>query len=117
MEKWNFKSIERQIEKLKYLNKQSAHTNANFNTIPSCIFKQLAKLTSKTKKNTQMKIDGQYPLYANALIKYVLDPKVFSSLNKVWKKAGISKFINGVKRKTRSGGGHNTYFCVRFSDI
>ena len=44
-------------QQLKYLNKGSTHTNAMFNAIPSGIFYRLAKLTSRTKKNSQMKID------------------------------------------------------------
>ena len=44
-------------QQLKYLNKVSTRTNATFNAIPSGIFYRLAKLTSRTKKNAQMKID------------------------------------------------------------
>ena len=47
-------------KKLKYLNKRSTHTNAMFNAIPSGIFYRLAKLTSRMKKNAQMKIDERY---------------------------------------------------------
>ena len=54
-------------QQLKYLNKRSTHTNATFNSIPSSIFYRLAKLTSRTKKNTQTKIDERYQGHSKAL--------------------------------------------------
>ena len=44
-------------KKLKYPNKLSTHTKATCNAIPSSIFNRLAKLTSRTEKKAQMKID------------------------------------------------------------
>ena len=68
-EHWNFKYIGNRIKKLKYLNKGSTHTNAKFNAIPSGIFYRLVNLTSRTKKNAQMKIDERYQGHAKGLIK------------------------------------------------
>ena len=44
-------------KKFKSLNKESTHTNASFNAIPSGIFNRLVKLTSIAKKNAQMRIE------------------------------------------------------------
>ena len=67
-------------QKLKYMNKGSTHTNATFNAIPSSIFYGLAKITSRTNKNAQMKIDERYQGHAKALSKAGLDPKIFPTL-------------------------------------
>ena len=47
-------------QKLKYLNKESTHTNAAFNAIPSSILNRLDKIFSRTKKESQMVIDAEY---------------------------------------------------------
>ena len=62
-------------QKLKYLNKVSTHTNAMLNAIPSGIFNRLSKLTPRTNKNAQMKIDGRYQGHSKALSKDGLAPK------------------------------------------
>ena len=67
-------------QQLKYLNKGSTHTNATLNAIPISIFYRLAKLTSRTKKNTQMRIDGIYQGHAKALSKARLAPKIYPTL-------------------------------------
>ena len=41
-------------QKLKYLNKESTHTNAAFNAIPSSILNRLDKIFSRTKKESQI---------------------------------------------------------------
>ena len=84
-------------QKLKYLNKGSTHTNATFNAIPSGIFYRLAKLTSKTKKNTQMKINERYKGHAKALSKAGLAPKIYLTLKEIWNKADALKM-----KKTQS---------------
>ena len=58
-----------------------------FNAIPSGIFNWLAILTSRTKKNAQMRIDKNYQGNTNALTKAGLAPKIFLSLKEIWKKA------------------------------
>ena len=86
------------------MNKRSTHTIATFNEIPSGIFYRLAKLTSRTKKNAQMKIDERCQGQAKALSKAGLDPKIFPTLKEIWKKEDASKLSNGAKRERRSGG-------------
>ena len=54
--------------------------NETVNAIPSCIFNRVAKLTSRTKKNAQMIINGKYQENAKALTKAGLDPKIFPTL-------------------------------------
>ena len=56
-------------QKLNYLNKGITHTNATFGAIPSGIFNRLAKITSRTNKNSQMRIDEKYQGHAKALEK------------------------------------------------
>ena len=103
---------------LKYLNKGSTHINATFNAIPSGIFYRLAKLTSRTKKNTQMKIYEIYQGHAKSLSKAGLAPKIFPTLKEIWRKMDASKINNDSKRENRSGGWErNTYFCIGFSNI
>ena len=105
-------------KKLKYLNKVSTHTNATFNAIPSGIFYRLAKLTSRTNKNAQMKIDERYQGHAKALSKSGLAPKIHPTLKEIWKKADALKMKKDAKRKNRSGGREqSTYFCVGLSKI
>ena len=65
-------------QQLKYLYKGSTHTNATFNKITSGIFYRLAKLTSRTKKNAQMKIYERYQGHAKALSKAGLAPENIS---------------------------------------
>ena len=105
-------------QQLKYLNKGSNHTNATFKAIPSGIFYRLAKITSRTRKNAQLKIDWRYQGHAKALSKAGLSPKVYPTLNEIWKKADAPKINNVAKRERRSGGRERTtYFCVGFSKI
>ena len=100
------------------MNKGSTHTNATFNAIPSGIFYRLAKIASRTKINAQMKIDERYQGHAKALSKAGMSPKVYPTLNKIWKKVDASKMNNDAKRDKRSGGRElSTYFCIGFSKI
>ena len=105
-------------QKLKYLNKRSTHTNATFNAIPSGIFYRLAKITSRTNNNAQMKIDETYQGHTKALSKSGLDSKIFPTLKEIWKKLDALKSINDAKWEKRSvGREHNTYVCIGFSKI
>ena len=60
-------------QKLKYLNKGSAHTPACFKAIVSRVFNRLAKLTSKTDETRGKKINQLYPKHIKALKQ--ADPK------------------------------------------
>ena len=65
-----------------------------------------------------MKIDERYQGHAKALSKAGLAPKVYPTLNEIWKKADVSKMNNGEKREKRSGGRELTmYFCIGFTKI
>ena len=89
-----------------------------FDAIPSGIFYRLVKLTSRTKKNVHMKIYERYQGHAKALSKAGLDPKVYPTLNGIWKKTDASKLNKDAKREKRSGGKErSTYFCIGFSKI
>ena len=90
-------------QQLKYLNKDSTHTNATFNPIQSGIFYRLAKLTSRTKKNAKMKIYERYQGNAKALSKSGMAPKVYPTLNKIWKKTDASKLNKDAKRENGRG--------------
>ena len=85
-------------QQLKYLNKGGTHTNVTFNVILIGIFYRIAKLTSRTKKNAHMNIDERYQGHAKALSKARLAPKVYPTMNGIWKKADTSKI-----KKTQSG--------------
>ena len=52
-----FQIHRKENQKFKYLNKRSTHINATFNGILSGNINGLAKLTSRTKKSAQMRID------------------------------------------------------------
>ena len=67
-------------EQLKYLNKGITHRNATFNEIPSVIFYRLTKLTSKTNKKSQMKMDERYQGHVKTLSKVGLAPNIFRTL-------------------------------------
>ena len=69
-----------------------------FNAILSGIFYRLAKLTSRTKKNAKMKIDERCQGHDKALSKAGLDPKVYPTMNEIWKKADASKLNQDAKR-------------------
>ena len=100
------------------MNKVNIHANVTFNAIPSGIFYRLAKLTPRTKKNDQIKIDERYQGHANALSKAVLATRIFPTLKEVWKKADTSKLSNDANREKRSEGRERTtYFCIGFSKI
>ena len=89
-----------------------------FNAIPSCVFYRLAKLTSRTKKNAQMKIYERYQGHAKALSQAGMSPKVYPTLNEIWKKVDALKLKKDAKREKRSGGKErSTYFCIGFSKI
>ena len=60
------------------MKKGSTHMNATCNAIPSGIFYWLAKLTSITKQNAQMKIDERYQGHVKALSKTGLAQKKIS---------------------------------------
>ena len=91
-------------QQLKYLNKGITHTNTTFNAIPRGIFYRLAKLTSRTKKNTQIKIDERYQGHAKALSKAGMAPKIYPTLKEIWKKADALKMKKDAEREKRSGG-------------
>ena len=61
-------------QKPKYLNKGKNNVNVTFNKITSSICSRLAKLTSITKKNDQMKTDERYQGHYKALSKSRLAP-------------------------------------------
>ena len=116
-ENWNNKSIGKHI-KIKHINKGSTHTNETLNTITIGIFNRLVKLTSRTKKNAQIRIDEKYQGQAKALIKYNLAPNIFPALKEIWNKADALKLNNDAKQEKRSGGrGRIMYFCIGFSNI
>lgn len=54
-------------QKIKYLNKDSAHTNATFNSIPSGVERRLTILTSITPENKDTSLDMLYPIHYEAL--------------------------------------------------
>ena len=56
--------------------KGSTHTNAMLNAIPS----RIEKLTSRSKKNAQMKIDEIYKGHAKALSNSRLAPNIYPTL-------------------------------------
>ena len=65
-----------------------------------------------------MKIDERYQGHAKALSKAGLYPKVYPTLNEIWKKADSSKLNKDAKREKRSGGKElSTYLCIGFSKI
>ena len=62
------------------MNKGNTHMNATLNAIPRVVFNRLVKLTSITKNNAQMRMDGKYQGHAKALTNAVLDLKIFPTL-------------------------------------
>ena len=62
------------------MNKGSTHTNAIFNVIPGGIFYRIAKLTSRTNMNAQMKIDDGYQGNSKALSKSGLVKNIYPTL-------------------------------------
>ena len=100
------------------MKKVITHTNATFNKIPSGIFNKITKITSSLKNNAQMIIDNKHQVHAKALTKAGVAPKIYLTLNEIWKKADASKLSNDAKREKISGGrGCNTYFYIGFSKI
>ena len=58
-----------------------------------------------------MKIDERYQGHAKALSKAGLAPKIYPTLNEIWKKADALKMKKDAKRKKRSEGrDRSTYF-------
>ena len=95
------------------MKKVITHTNATFNKIPSGIFNKITKITSSLKNNAQMIIDNKHQVHAKALTKAGVAPKIYLTLNEIWKKADAY-----TKRGRRSGGRVlNMYFCIAFSKI
>ena len=78
-----YQVLQKSNQKLKDLNKGSTHTNVTFNSIPSGVFYRLAKLTSRTKKKSQMKIYERYQGHAKALSKAGLAPKIYPTLKEI----------------------------------
>ena len=63
-----------------------------------------------------MNIDERYQGHAKALSKAGLAPKIYPTLQEIWKKVDTSKLSNDAKREKRSGGRERTtYFCIGFS--
>ena len=67
-------------QKLKYLNSDSTHLSSVFKAIPSGVLERLGKLTSKSKKIENTKIEQIYPLHSQALKTAGLAPKRISNL-------------------------------------
>ena len=65
-----------------------------------------------------MKIDEIYQGHAKTLSKAGMAPKVYPTLNEIWKKSDDSKSNNDAKRENKSGGQErSTYFCIGLSKI
>ena len=91
--------------------------NANFNAIPSGIFNWLEKLTSRIKKNSQMKIDKRHPGYANYFYQSLLSSESIYKFKRSLEENRRFKIDQWWKSGNRSGGGRNAYLCVVFSNI
>ena len=105
-------------QKLMYLNKGSNCTNATLNKFPISIFNRLAKIISRAKKNSQMRIYERYQGHSKALTKDGLDSKIFTTLKNIWKKSYALKLNNDTKQEKISvEQGCITYLCIGFSKI
>ena len=71
--------------------------DATFKAIPRGILNRFAKITSRMKINSLMKVNEIYPGHANALMKSGLSPKLFLSEREVWRKEDTSKLINDAR--------------------
>ena len=102
---------------LKYLNRGSSHTNSCFKAIASGVFGRLTKLTSKSKKTMNSRINELYPLHAAALKLADLAPELFPKMKEIVARLEINEKEkdkeNVAKRRKVS---RQVYFCVGICD-
>ena len=67
-------------QQVKYLNQGSTHRKDVFKAIPSGVMGRLAKLTSQTEENGDVRIDILYPEHATALSMSDLSPTPYPTL-------------------------------------
>ena len=85
-EELNFNVHLKPNQELKYLNRGSNHTKATFKAIPHGVLSRLAKLTTMTDENENVRMNALYPEHTDALAKAKLAPKKWPSLKQVMKK-------------------------------
>ena len=103
-ENWNIKYIKNQINNLSILIKVVLTLMQRSMQFWAAYFTGFAKITSRTKKNTQMNINERYQGHAKALSKAGLALKVYPTLNEIWKKADASKLNKNAKWEKWIGG-------------
>eukprot|EP00957_Ditylum_brightwellii_P178554 13600922-Ditylum_brightwellii.AAC.1 len=69
-----FKVYRKENQALKYVDKASTHCPTTFKSIANEVFTRLARLTSNTATNQNLKIDKLYPDHAEAVFTADLTP-------------------------------------------
>jgi hypothetical protein len=110
-------------QKLKYLNKGSAHTSACLKAIPAGVCQRLAKLTTLDDVNGDKMLDELYPKHFKALKDAELLLKKTPTLREVLSKmkhdkVNTSELVCKNQKKKREGDRNrrrSTFFCIGVS--
>ena len=107
-----FKVHLKENQKLKCLNKLSAHAKACFKAIPKSVCKRLARLTTMTNNNKDKKINEVHPNHINALLR----AELIKNMNKLPTfQDELNRENKKKKKKENDTCPRNVFFCVGHS--
>ena len=119
--KLSFKVHLKENQRLKYLNKGSAHTPGCFKAIPSGVFKRLTKLTSLDDDNTNCKLSELYPTHFEALNNAkLIKPEQIPTLGESKEKMAKEKedtASQALKKRRERDRKRAIYFKIGFTDF
>ena len=116
-DKIQFEVYMKENQELRYLNQDSSHTKSCLEAIPFGVLNRLAKLTSPTRRNKEMRINSIYPGHAKALETAGLAPAKYPKLRTLLNRLKEKKKENNTDRAKKYSASRNTYFCVGFSKV
>ena len=108
--------FKKNIQKLKYIGKESTHTPGTLHATPLGVLNLLTKLTSQTPKSNSKRIEYIYPDHAKALWGAGLESSIFITMGYLWKY--LDKKKDRDKRNdptTDKKKNRNVYFCDAYS--
>ena len=113
----NFQIHMKPNQKLKYLNSDSTHLPSTLRAIPAGVLDRLSKLTSKSKKLENVRIDKVYPKHAAALKIAGIAPDIFPTFSELenlrGKKTKEEKEIEKKEKRLRRK--RESFFCIGVS--
>ena len=107
----------REIQQVKYWNKEISHTNKYLKAIPLSVLRRIISLTSQNKKALNSILYSLYLEYAIILVKLDLAPKISPKMIDIAKSLKLQEKTPSIGYKGGSTYYHKTYFCIGFCHV